>query len=44
MHDLLYRVALIYGINMIDNDHLETLGEVTLREVVPIAVDLKCVQ
>ncbi|KAH3800166.1 hypothetical protein DPMN_153795 [Dreissena polymorpha] len=25
---------------MIDTDHLETLGDVTLRDVVPVATDL----
>ncbi|KAH3872285.1 hypothetical protein DPMN_035500, partial [Dreissena polymorpha] len=40
VHDLLYRVVLIHGVDMIDTDHLQTLGDVILGDVVPIEADL----
>ncbi|KAH3811697.1 hypothetical protein DPMN_140112 [Dreissena polymorpha] len=40
LHDLIHRVTLNYGVNLIVSDHLETLGDVTLRDVVSIASDL----
>ncbi|KAH3697235.1 hypothetical protein DPMN_084727 [Dreissena polymorpha] len=40
VHDLLYRAALIHGVDMIDTDHLGTLGDVIIRDAIPIAADL----
>ncbi|KAH3775185.1 hypothetical protein DPMN_176584, partial [Dreissena polymorpha] len=40
VHALLYRTVLIQGVNKIVTDHLETLGDVILRDVIPIAAVL----